>query len=157
MEQEIRNLDSIFASEAAAEAWKNSWGAWLLSPIYKKAKESEEEKERKDRDRQERKMEKDMKERRLEWNKADLKTQENLLQKAKEEVDAADRCDDEKIRVIQARICARENLERERQERESGEREKGKRKKGERGRGKCRRFSQSSGKSSRSGKKRQRR
>ncbi|KAF2727107.1 DnaJ-domain-containing protein [Polyplosphaeria fusca] len=120
--QEIMNLDSIFAAEAAAEAQKNSWGAWLLSPIYKKAEDSDEEKERKDRARQERRIEKDIKERRLELYKADLKTQENLFKKAREEVDAADRCDDEKIRVIQARIMAREN--RDRQERQRQERER---------------------------------
>lgn len=65
MEQEIKNLDSIVAAEAAAEAQKNSWGTWLLSPIYKTVEDTEEEKEHKDRERQVRKGEKDMKERRL--------------------------------------------------------------------------------------------
>ena len=55
LEQEIKNLDSIVAAEAATEAQKNSWGTWLLSPIFGKAEEdSEEEKARKDRERQER-------------------------------------------------------------------------------------------------------
>jgi hypothetical protein len=97
-----------------------------LSPIYKKAKESVEEKERKDRARQERRIEKDMKERRLDSNKGDLKTQEILLKIAKEEVDAAIRSDDEKIWVIQARIRAREDQgrrEREKRERERREKE----------------------------------
>ncbi|KAH4327640.1 hypothetical protein HBI18_057300 [Parastagonospora nodorum] len=125
LEQEIKNLDTILAAEAAVEAQKNSWGAWLLSPIYKKAEDSEEEKERKDRARQERRIEKDMKKRRLDSNKADLKTQEILLRTAKEEVDAAIRSDDEKIRVIQARIRAREDHERrEREKRERERREK---------------------------------
>jgi hypothetical protein len=122
LEQEITNLDTIFAAEAAAEAQKNSWAAWFLSPIYKRAEDSEEEKERKDRARQERRIEKDMKERRLNSNKGDLKTQESLLKIAQDEVDAATRSDDEKIRVIQARIWAREN--RERRERENRERER---------------------------------
>jgi hypothetical protein len=122
LEQEITNLDTIFAAEAAAEAQKNSWAAWFLSPIYKKAEDSEEEKERKDRARQERRIEKDMKERRLNSHKGDLKTQENLLKIAEDEVDAATRSDDGKIRVIQARIWAREN--RERRERENRERER---------------------------------
>lgn len=122
LEQEITNLDRFLASEAAAEAWKNSWGAWLLSPISKKAEDSEEERERKDRVRQEKRIEKDLKERRLELTKAELKTEENLLKKAKGEVDAADRGDEEKIRVIQTRIWAREN--RERQERERKEKER---------------------------------
>jgi hypothetical protein len=118
----MKDLESVFVAEAAAEAQKNSWGAWLLSPIYKKAEDSEEEKVRKDRGRQERRIEKDMKERRLEWRKADLRKEENLLRKAKDEVDAADLADDRKIRVIQARIWAREAQER--QERERVEREK---------------------------------
>ena len=122
LEQEIKNLESIAAAEALAEAQKNSWTAWVLSPIYKKVEDSEEEKARKDRARQERRVEKDMKERRLEVKKADLKREENLSLKAKREVDAADLCDDGKIRVIQARRLARENQER--QEREKAERER---------------------------------
>ncbi|KAH8742516.1 hypothetical protein F5883DRAFT_596167, partial [Diaporthe sp. PMI_573] len=41
LEQEIKNLDSILAAEAAAKAQKNSWAMWLLSPIYKKAEDKE--------------------------------------------------------------------------------------------------------------------
>lgn len=122
IEQEIKNLDGIFAAEAAIEAQKNSWTTWLLSPISKKATETEEEKAHKDRQRQERRIEKDMKERRLVLKKADLKREETLLGKAKEEINAADLGDDGKIRVIQARIYARET--RERHEREKVERER---------------------------------
>ncbi|KAI9648481.1 hypothetical protein NHQ30_003115 [Ciborinia camelliae] len=122
LEQEINNLDSIVAAEAAKIAQENSWGTWLLSPIYKKVKETEEEKERKDRERQERRIEKDMKERRLVLKKGDLKNKERLLRKAKEDVDAADLVDDRKITDIQCKIWARE--ERERQERERLERER---------------------------------
>ncbi|EMD60742.1 hypothetical protein COCSADRAFT_125882 [Bipolaris sorokiniana ND90Pr] len=118
LEQEIKNLDSISAAEAAADARKNSWATWFLSPIYKKVEDSEEEKERKDRKRQERRIEKDMKERRLEFYSADLKMQEKLFRNAKEELDAANRCDDVKIQAIQARVMARERQERERQEKE---------------------------------------
>jgi hypothetical protein len=122
LEQDIENLKSILAAEVAAEAQKNSWATWLLSPIYKKVSESEEEKARKDRERQERRIERDMKERRLESKKTELKTEEDRLRKAKEEVDAADLSDDRKLRAIQAEIRAREN--RERQERERVERER---------------------------------
>jgi len=45
----------------------------LLSSIYKKAEDSEEEKARRERERQEKRIEKDMNERRLESKKADLK------------------------------------------------------------------------------------
>ncbi|KAF2498963.1 DnaJ-domain-containing protein [Lophium mytilinum] len=122
LEQEIRNLDSIVAAEAREEAQKNSWGTWLLSPLYKKAEESEDEKARKDRERQERRIEKDMKERRLGPRKADLEKEQSLFRKAKEEMRAADLIDDTKIRVTQDRMYARET--RERQEREKAERER---------------------------------
>jgi hypothetical protein len=122
LEQEIKNLNSILAAEAATEAQKNSWGTWLLSPIYTKVEDSEEEKARKDRGRQERRIEKDMKERRLELRKADMKKEQNLLNKAKDEVEAADLGDDRKIGEIQAKIRLREF--RERQEREKVEKER---------------------------------
>lgn len=93
-----------------------------MSPIYKKAEESEEQKARKDRERQERRIEKDMKERRLNVMQANLKTKEDLLRTSKEEVDAADLCDDGKIRVIQNKILMREK--RQRQEREKMEKER---------------------------------
>ncbi|KAF2703352.1 DnaJ-domain-containing protein [Pleomassaria siparia CBS 279.74] len=112
LEKEIKILDRISAAEAAVEARRNSWGTWLLSPIYKMAEDSEEEKERKDRGRQERRVEKDMKERRLETRKVDLK----------KEVDAANLSDDRKISLLQARIWAREDQER--RERERLERER---------------------------------
>ena len=121
MEQEIQNLDSIAAAEAAVEAQKNSWTTWLLSPMTKKAEDTEET-ARKDRRRQERRIEKDMKERRLVLKEADLQREENRSRKAKEEVDAADLDDDGKIRVIEARISTRET--RERLEREKAERER---------------------------------
>jgi hypothetical protein len=115
-EQQIKLLNSIVAAEAAEEAQKNSWRTWLLSPIYKKAEDSKEDKAYKDIKRQERRIEKDMKERRLRVKEEDLKTEERLLRKAKEEVDAADLVDDRKIQVIQDMIQARER--RERQERD---------------------------------------
>ncbi|MCJ1338856.1 hypothetical protein MMC09_004145 [Bachmanniomyces sp. S44760] len=122
LEQEIKNLDSIIAAEAVTEARKNSWTTWLLSPITKKREETEEEKANIDRKRQERRIEKDLKERWLASKKTDLKGKETLSRKEKEEVNAADLNDDEKIRVIKARICARES--RERQEKEKAERDR---------------------------------
>jgi hypothetical protein len=120
LEQEIKTLNSIVTAAAATEVQNNSWGTWLLSPIYKKREDSQEEKECKDRKRQERRIEKDMKERRLDLKKEDLKKEESLLRKAKEEVEAADVVDNRKMQVIQNRIRTRET--RERQEREALER-----------------------------------
>jgi DNA repair exonuclease SbcCD ATPase subunit len=122
LQQQIKNLDSIAAAEAAAEAQRNSWGAWLLSPIYKRAEISEEERSQKDRERQERRIQKDMKDRWLIEKNADLRTQNNLLEKAKKEVEAADLADDEMIRVLQGIIRTREI--RERQEKDRVERER---------------------------------
>ncbi|KUJ18941.1 DnaJ-domain-containing protein [Mollisia scopiformis] len=118
LEQQIKNLDSITAAEAAEEAQKNSWGTWLLSPIYKKAEVGEEEKACNSILRQERRIEKDMKERRLGLKKADLEKEENRVKTAKGEIDAADSVDERKIRVIEERIKAREMQEKERVERE---------------------------------------
>lgn len=122
LEHEIRNLDSIVAAEAAEDAQKNSWGYWLLSSLYKKVEDSEEEKARKDRGKQERRIEKDMKERRLSLKKADLDQVESQLRKANEEANAADLVEIRKIQVIRDRIRAREI--RERQERERVERQR---------------------------------
>ncbi|PQE06064.1 hypothetical protein CJF30_00005023 [Rutstroemia sp. NJR-2017a BBW] len=129
LEQEIHHLNRIILADVKAEMEeaqrKNNWGTWLLSPIFKDLVDSEEEKARKDRVRQERRLEKDMKERRLGWKKADLKKEEALLQTAKEEVDAADLVDSRKIRMFEGRIRAREVLRaREKEERERAERER---------------------------------
>ena len=122
LEQDIENLASIAAAEVGVEAHKNSWGAWLLSPFYKQADESEDEKARKDRQRQERRIEKDLKERRLGLHQAQLREKEILLQQAKKEIDAANTCDDQTIRDIEAKASHRET--RERLEKEMAERER---------------------------------
>jgi hypothetical protein len=108
LEQDIEDFNSILRAEVAAEAKKNSWGAWLLSPIYKRAEDTEDVKARKDRERQERRIGKDMKERWLDVKRAGLEKEEILLRKEKEEADAAILSDDRKIQVIENRIRTRE-------------------------------------------------
>lgn len=127
VEREVKRLNIIIDAEAATEAQKNSWTAWLMSPIFKKAEDTEEEKARKDRWRQESRIEKDMKERRLALKKADLKREQSLLEKAKEEIDAADLADERKIQMLQAKIRAREAWERQEREKVEREREKAER------------------------------
>ncbi|KAL1600100.1 hypothetical protein SLS59_006174 [Nothophoma quercina] len=122
VEQEIANLNSILAAEAAEEAQKNSWTTWLLSPLYKKAVESDEEKARKDRARQERRIEKDMKERRLDDKKKFLKETEDSMIKSKAEFLAADQRDDVLIRNLKYKIQAIGN--KQRQEREKAEQDR---------------------------------
>jgi hypothetical protein len=119
-EQAIRDLASISAAEAAVEAQKNSWSTWILSPLYKKVEESEEVKAEKDRARQERRIEKDMKERRLRAVEDRLKTAETSMRDSKARVDAADLKDEMMIQDLCYRIQRREK--RERQEREEAAR-----------------------------------
>lgn len=94
----------------------------MLSPIYGKKQDSEEEKEFKSRNRQERQIMKSIKERRLDSKKAGLEMHQTSLRDALHMVDAANRCGDEKIRKLQTRI--REKEEREKQERERAEEER---------------------------------
>jgi len=122
LEQEIKNIASIEAAERAAEASKNSWGTWILSPLYKKVEESEEEKSRKDRDRQERRIEKDLKERRLSLQKAELLKKEDQMEEAKKSIDAENLRNDQSIEALEARKRSREEHARRQKEREEQER-----------------------------------
>ncbi|OAG00729.1 uncharacterized protein CC84DRAFT_1180699 [Paraphaeosphaeria sporulosa] len=80
LEKDIMGLVSIAAVEAAEEAQRNSWTTLFLSFIQKKkVEDSEEVKEQKDRERQERRIETDMKERRLQATKAALADKEEQL------------------------------------------------------------------------------
>lgn len=117
LEQGINNLSSIFAAEAVAEAQKNSWTAWILSPISKQVQETEETRVYKDIKRQERRIEKDMKERHLASKKAVLTTEKSRSEKARDEFQATSRSDDSKIQAFRDSISARgikEMRERER-------------------------------------------
>ena len=72
----------------------------MLSLIYKKVEDNEKKKARKARGTQKRRIEKDIKERRLDLKKAGLKKEKSLLRKAKKEMDAANLVDTRKIREI---------------------------------------------------------
>lgn len=126
LEQEIKGLVSIEAAEAAVEAQKNSWSTWLLSPIYRKAEESDEVKAQKNRARQERRIERDMKERRVEGKRAELKATKTAMEKTKIEIEAANMRDDKKIQELQTVIWRKEawlRQEKERAQREQRARE----------------------------------
>lgn len=121
LEQDIKNLATIAAAEKAEEARKNNWGTWMLSPLYNKKEESEEEKARKDRQRQERRIEKDMKERRLSSEQAKLQEKEEQMKGAQADIDGADSRTDQAMRAFELRRWnreARELAEKERLERE---------------------------------------
>ncbi|KAF7889077.1 hypothetical protein EAF00_009377 [Botryotinia globosa] len=108
LKQSIELLKKNDAIEDAEEARKNGWGAWLLSPLIKREVVSEDEKERKDRSRQERKIEMNLKERRIEAKNAELDKEKGLLRMAQREVELADQVDDGKLRMIENRIKAKE-------------------------------------------------
>ncbi|KAF5871254.1 putative curved dna-binding protein [Botrytis fragariae] len=108
LKQSIELLKKNDAVEDMEEAWRNGWGAWLLSPLVKRAVVSEDEKERKDRSRQERKIEMDLKERRIGVKSVELDKEKDLLQTAQREVELADQVDDGKLRMIEDRIKAKE-------------------------------------------------
>ncbi|KAL1646712.1 hypothetical protein SLS61_007788 [Didymella pomorum] len=121
LEQEINGLASIAAAEAAVEAKRNSWSTWLLSPLYTKAEDSEEVKAEKDRARQERRIERDMKERRVEAERAKLKATKADMEKSKTEIDDANVRDDMKIQQLLTIIQRKEAWHRK--EKEKAERE----------------------------------
>jgi len=111
LEQEIRTLASIAAAEASAEASKNSWTTWLLSPLYKQKVETEDEKAERSRRSQERMVEKSLKERRVCSQKDVLQSKRWCLKQAKQEKEAADLRDNRMIQTIDARIRDREAKE----------------------------------------------
>jgi hypothetical protein len=112
LEHEIKALASFEAAERAIEARKNSWTTWFLKPLYKHIEESEEEKLGKDRERQERRIEKDLKERRLSSLKAELLEKEDEIRQAKKKFDAKNLRDDQSIQIIEAEKRNREERER---------------------------------------------
>ncbi|KAK6437706.1 hypothetical protein LTR95_006102 [Oleoguttula sp. CCFEE 5521] len=116
-EEDIENLSSIAAAEAAEELQKNSWLTWVLFPLYKRVGETVEERDRKSIARQERRVEKDMKERRLSSQQKNLRDKEQQMLQAKKEYDASDRYDSMRIAAIEQTVRERESqarLERER-------------------------------------------
>ncbi|CZR62611.1 uncharacterized protein PAC_12508 [Phialocephala subalpina] len=75
----IREFEDIEKAERAEVAAAKSWSTWLLSPLYRKRVETDEEKEQKERDRLQRFHIKNFKERDLEKKESELKEHENLL------------------------------------------------------------------------------
>lgn len=108
LKQSIELLKKNDAMEDAEEARKNGWGAWLLSPLIKREVVSEDEKERKDRSRQERKIEMNLKERRIEAKSAELDKEKDLLRAAQRKVELEDQIDDGKLRMIEDKMKAKE-------------------------------------------------
>jgi hypothetical protein len=121
LKREIKNLVSVADAEAAVEARKNSWATWAFSGLSKKVDEGEDEKARKDRQRQERKIEIDLKERRLSSQEAQLQEKEKTLKQAQAAFNAANLANATRIQIIETRRRdrrAREQKEKERVEQE---------------------------------------
>jgi hypothetical protein len=117
LEKEIRDLQDVAAAETAEKDWENSWTLYLMSPIFKRPQRTEEEILRRDRERQERRIQKDMKERRMQANKTSLTKKEAQLAAAREAFESADRGDAARIETLRRIIemhSARERAERDR-------------------------------------------
>lgn len=104
LKQQIKDLIAIAQAESAEDEYKKSWGAWIISGLKMERAESEEEKLQKDRKRKERRLEKDMKERRLARQEAELKIEKAGLARVKETVYAANQAAFDKILALEAII-----------------------------------------------------
>lgn len=131
LEQDVSNLASIAAEEAINDARENVWGTRSLYSSLMGVNDTEVEKADRDRKRQERKIEKDLKERRLATQKAQLLEKQTQMNEVKKEIDAADLRNDQAINALENQKRAREareNAEREKLEREKlAERERAER------------------------------
>lgn len=122
LEHQIHYYNSFLAAEAAEEVKKHSWTTWLLSPLSKKRRDTEEEQEANSRKRQEMRIERDMKERALLPNNVELSNEQGRMEKAKQEFVDANRYDDHKIWKIEATLKVRQAQERQESERADWER-----------------------------------
>jgi hypothetical protein len=113
VKQEILELNATTAAETAAEAWKNSWTAWLLSFVYEQRKDTLEEKERSDRDRRGRIVKKALMDAQVHSYEVALWNEQALFQRAKYAADAAIMVDKAAIHVIKNRVEDRGDHERE--------------------------------------------
>lgn len=131
LNRDIRNIQSAFSSledvEKAIlkeEADKKSWTTWLISPLYSKRVDTQEEKEQKERERIERLHTKHFKQRKLQAKQSELKGYEDLQREKLRELEIANRKDEMSISALQELIRAqqiREQREKERLEREAQE------------------------------------
>jgi hypothetical protein len=121
----IGRFEEITKAEDAEKAAENSWATWLLSPVYKRPIETEQEKEQKARDRLQRVHAKSFKERDLKKIEEKLKEKEAIFARLRQEFDNANKKDDAARATIEERIRSirtRELLEKMRIEREERER-----------------------------------
>jgi hypothetical protein len=119
LEQEINDLANIEAAEWLEETRKNDRKPWVLSSLYKQVKASEEGEAHKEKERQERRVQKELKERRLGIHQAELLEKTNQMRETKKSIDAENTRDNQSIKAIEARKRSRE--ERERRDRENEE------------------------------------
>ena len=116
----IEELQSIRKAEEAEEAAAKTWSTWLLSPLYKKPVDSEEEKSRKANERLQRLHTKNFKERALDLKLVQLRKWEKELEDGRLTFAKANEADDRSIATYESRLNYRK--ERLRQERMQEER-----------------------------------
>ena len=113
----INGFEEIELAEKAEQQTAKSWSTWILSPLYKKAVDTPEEKERKANERLQRLHAKDMKQRASVLTQAKLMECEKRLRERKEQSRVEDTRDDAKIfRLEESLRLKRESAEAERQQ-----------------------------------------
>jgi hypothetical protein len=123
LQLELHHSTGLAAADAAANARKNSWRAWLFSPFRKRVHKDEAAViAREARERQEIKIVFDRKKRTLVKQQDTLRVNEALLEGREDEVKTLNDDTEKTIRAIQERMMVTE--EREREARESFARER---------------------------------
>jgi hypothetical protein len=131
LQNAIKQLDEIDKTEDAEEALAKSWTTWLLSPMYQKRVETEEEKEKKAGERLQRLHSRNFKERDMRKKESELKDYEDLLRSKREEFDNANKKDDATRYLAEERMRAKrawaqqekDRVEKERRSQEARRRE----------------------------------
>lgn len=111
LQKTIADLAFIRKAEKDEDAAANSWGTWIMSPLYAKRTESEEEKQHKANERLMRLHNSNLKEQMLNVKMQKLKVWETDLEQARVRFETTDRIYDARVKAIQERINARRRAE----------------------------------------------
>ncbi|PVH84043.1 DnaJ-domain-containing protein [Cadophora sp. DSE1049] len=104
----IEDLESIRRAEEAEEAAAKSWSTWILSPLYKKPVDSDEEKARKANERLQRLHTKNFKERALDLKMVQLRKWQKELEDGRQTFAKANETDDRNIATYESRLLYRQ-------------------------------------------------
>ncbi|KAH7379916.1 DnaJ domain-containing protein [Cadophora sp. MPI-SDFR-AT-0126] len=108
LKKAIEDLESIRKAEEAEEAAAKSWSTWILSPLYKKPFESDEDKANKANARLQRLHTKNFKERALDLKMVQLRKWQKELEDGRQTFEKADETDDRNIATYESRLRQRQ-------------------------------------------------